>query len=359
MDKGGRLNGIDYLLDMNTRHSRLFSSETARGERRLYRERHPLEIMAFKCMDGRLNLSVMTKSALGLIVPVRNVGARFRVGWPKFNDVVIEQYEYALTKKRALLAIASYHFSRGDEHRGCAGFNKDTNAARAFASGLKDQLKIFGQGAAFYTMLVGIETDLDALVLHGENEKNALDLSMVTDASEENLKRLLRDLYPKMSNEMIRDFLPLVAGNIEHIKEIRAANRPIEDIVHREWVLAFGRGFDWFHEPNTAIIVGPYDPELRKPLATAAELLLKNLKEGRLKEGVVLVSSAPYRERAGYDRLAACAKAVWQNEFAMQIITEEFPDLLPHLTQLTAVMDTETRALEILARTEIASTVAA
>ncbi len=349
-----RIDGIEYLLDLNKRHSQRFSSEVERGERRLYRHRHPLEIIAFKCMDGRLNLSVMTKTAPGIIQPMRNVGAKFRLGWPFMRETMGEHYEYAQKQGRACLVIASYHYSRGDTHRGCAGFNGDVDAARAFASGLKKQhVKVFGNGAAFYTILVGLETDLDALILHSDDEAETIDLSTLTDASPKNVEELLRRLYPKMSQEMIRDFLPLVVGNIDHIQEIRAANRPVEDITHREWVLAFGRGFDWFHEPNTAIVVGPFDPDLRKPIATGASLLLRNLNEGRISRdtGVVLVSSAPYRYRAGYDKAAAIEKAYWHNEYAMEVITEEVPDLLPYLKQLTAVMDMETRSLEVLART--------
>ncbi len=348
------LSGIDHLLELNARHSRGFSSEAARGERRLYRVRHPLEIIAYKCMDGRLNLSFITKTALGIIQPMRNVGGRFRLGWPMMREVVGNHYEYSLRKGRACLVIATYHFARGDDHRGCAGFNKDTAAARAFASGLKRQhVDVFGQGAAFYSILIGIETDLDALVLHGDREEDVVDLSTVTATSTEDLEAMLRKLYPGMSNDMIRDFLPLVAGNIEHIAEVRAAHRPVANVVHREWVLAFGRGFDWFHEPNTAIIVGPFDPDLRSPIATAAGILLRNLEEKRasLERGVVLVSSAPFHERAGYDRAAACEKARWQDEYALQVITEEVPGLLPHLHRLVSVMDADTRALEVLERT--------
>ena len=201
---------------------------------------------------------------------------------------------------------------------------------------------------------MGIETDFDALILHGDNENDIVDLSTVTDSSVENVKGILRSLYPNMPSEMIYNFLPLILGNIRHIDAVRKANRPVEDIVHKEWVLAFGRGFDWFHEPNTAIIVGPFDEELRNPITTAARLLLSNLKEGRVsRKSVVLVSSAPYRNRSGYDHLAARKKAIWQNDFAMRVITQnsDLKDLLPHLRQLTAVMDMETRALEIISST--------
>jgi hypothetical protein len=68
----------------------------------------------------------------------------------------------------------------------------------------------------------------------------------------------------------------------------------------QEQVLAVGRGFDWLHLPNKALIVGPYrfvdfkhcckafrmtrfiSYNLGDPIATAGSLLLSNLKDGRI-----------------------------------------------------------------------------
>ena len=348
------LHGIEYLLDLNARHSAVFASEAACGDRRMYRKKHPLEISVIKCMDGRLNVPVMTNTAMGIIQPWRNVGGRFNLGWVGFKDAVANWYEYSLSQSRSCLVMVSYHYSRGDKHRGCAGFNYDTDAARASALELQRQfIRVFGNGTAFYTILVGIETDLDALVLHGDDAAaESLDLATISDGSTDHLESILRKLYPQMPSQILEDFIPIVAGNLDHIKEIRATNRPVADILHGESVLALGRGFDWLHEPNKAIIVGPFDPELRIPISIGAKLLLSNLNEGRIpkEHGVVLMTSAPYRERAGYDRPAAREKALWLNQFALRIIKEEATELLPYLHQLTAIMDSETRELDVLHR---------
>ena len=350
------MNGIDYLLDVNARHSQEFKSPKTFLDRKLYREKHPLEISALKCMDGRLHLPKITKTALGIIQPWRNVGGKFDLGWTGFKESISGWVEYSIGRERSCLVIATYHFSRGDKHRGCAGFNYDTDAARASALALRNQFqRVFGNGNAVYPIMVGIETDLDALILHGDDESRApVDLAAVTDASEGNLQNILRDLYPAMPAQIMRDFIPLVSGNIENIRETKATNRPAADTLHKEWVLAVGRGFDWLHEANTAIIVGPFDPELRLPIATAARLLLSNLNEGRIpkEDGVVLMSSAPYRELAGYDRPGAEEKAKWVAQFALKVITEETPELLLYLKRLTATMDINTRELNVLERTD-------
>ncbi len=258
-----------------------------------------------------------------------------------------------MSKDRTCLNFVTYHFSRGDAHRGCAGHEYDTKAAYASSLELKKQyVRVFGQGV-FYTILVGMETDLDALVLHGEHEGvEPLDLSTMIETSPDHLESLIRALYPNMPAGTMAGFMQLVLGNVEHIRETRVSNRVVADIVHQEKALCLGRGFDWLHVPNKAIIVGPFDPELRAPIATAAKLLLSNLEEGRIPEegGVALISSAPYREHAGYDRPAACEKAEWLASFGKRVIEQDVPKLLPYLSELTTVVDEGTRQLEVLHR---------
>ena len=103
---------------------------------------------------------------------------------------------------------------------------------------------------------MGIETDSDALVLHGVNAQ-VLDLATVDKTlTDEALRVQLQQLYPDMQWQMLNDLLPLLRGNLEHIAQIRAANRPIAEAEHKEQILAIGRGFDWLHLPNKALIIG-------------------------------------------------------------------------------------------------------
>ena len=102
-NREGNVDEIKYLLALNKKHSDLFISPKVSGERRLYRSKYPLEIIAYKCMDGRLNLSLMTETAPGIIQPMRNVGAKFVFGWPVVMDVITEHYEYALKKSGLVL----------------------------------------------------------------------------------------------------------------------------------------------------------------------------------------------------------------------------------------------------------------
>ncbi len=353
-----RTRGIDYLLELNRQHSELFCSPAEQAARRLNRSLHPTEIMAAKCMDGRLNLSVITKTALGIIQPLRNVGGRFDLGWPYFKEFVAEWHEYSIRIGRGCLFFVTDHFSKGEPHRGCRGFGYDHQAALAHSRGLKAQFdEDFGIGSAFYTAHITIETDLDALTLHGEHGES-VDLAEAKFSSDDEICSMLGELYPSMSERMRLDFFPLVKGNIQHIAEIRDENRPLEDADHREWVLAVGRGYDWLHKSNTAFIVGPFNPNLSDPIETAARLLLDNLATGRINgdHKIVLMTSAPFRTVTGYDPKTAARKSRWLTSFALETIKNRVPELAPYLSVLTTTVDINTRKLEVLERLESVAT---
>jgi hypothetical protein len=78
-----------------------------------------------------------------------------------------------ITGGHCCLPLVTYHFSKGDPHRGCAGHGYDTAAARAGAYSLVEQIeRVFGGNhACVYPIVVGIETDEDSLVLHGKDDQ--------------------------------------------------------------------------------------------------------------------------------------------------------------------------------------------
>ena len=346
---------VEKLLKINEDHAQLYMNLAA--ERQIYRAQHPTEIAAMKCMDGRLHLPVMTNTAAGVIQPWRNLGGKFNLGWPHYQDTVFEWADYSFNKGRNCIVLATYHFARGvagedpekTHHRGCAGYKYDTEAAKAGSLQLKDQFNRVFNSNGLYAIQCGIETDLDALILHGENG-DIVDLAEIHFDSVEDIEGRLRQLYPSIPVEVLRDLIPMVKGNIEHIAEVRASSRPVADAEHKEWVLAVGRGFDWLHELNTALIVGPFDPDLEGAIATAAGLLKSNIESGRVnsKEGLVLLISTPYRDPAGYRRRKAEEKANYLSSMAYRVIQERVPEIIPYLSIVTTVVDTNTRKLNVL-----------
>jgi len=337
---------IDFLIEHNRNQSINFCDTANKLWRQEYRENHPTEIIVLKCMDGRLHLSIMTGTPLGIIQPFRNIGGKFKLGWPYFGSLLKESVDYAESRKRDCLILVTYHFSKSDIHLGCKGFNYDTEAAKRSAKELVNQLKhtFIRSNVSVYPILVGIETDQNVLIAHNEND-DILDLSRFDIPDEEALREEIAKLYPDMKLRIIDDLLPLLLGNIRYMKETAHIIKSPESIDHCEQVLGVGRGFDWLHEINKALIVGPFSFDLVDPIAKAAGILMGNIDAGRIskEEGVVLMSSAVYRKALGAEQKLAESKAFELAELSLDTIKKHAPKLLPYLSILVGTVNLNTR----------------
>jgi hypothetical protein len=104
-----------------------------------------------------------------------------------------------------------------------------------------------------------------------------------------------------------------------------AVNERLLDIEHREWMICLGRGFDFLHTPNIALIIGPYSPNLDVPIRRAAGIIEANMHAGRIPDdGFLLLASVPYDE-IGVDRARAELKSRFLSTFAADVIRAEFP----------------------------------
>lgn len=339
------LSGIEYLLALNEKHSKEYTS--AAWARTLYRAQHPTEIMATKCMDGRLHLPVITETALGVIQPYRDLGGAFDLGWIGFQQAVAGWVNYALTHGRNCLMIVTYHYARGNPERGCRGFGYDVKKAQGATRHLKEQFDFAFGRSATYAIQVGIETDLDALVLHGDTGE-VVDIATMSDQDKQDVSAMIKRLYPEMPHQIQIDLQPLIEGNIRRVDKVKRAKRPVKEVEHNEWMLGVGRGFDWLHEVNMAFLVGPFNPNLEQPIKTAAALLMANVKAGRAKlKHTVLLTSAPYRDHAKEKTLAEL-KARFLSGFAYDVIKRHEPELAKSMSRLTGTIDMHTRALKLI-----------
>lgn len=337
---------IDWLFDIAARYSAAFSSPEAYLARKRYLAEHPTDIMVMKCMDGRINIPIATNTPKGIIQPVRNLGGMFNLGWPHLGEMVANHVQNVVSHGRRMLNIITYHYSKGDPQRGCAGFNYDTDAARAHTYEIRAQVEhVFGLGhATVYPLVCGFETDEDALVLHGSNG-DTLNVAELGAQDRDSLHLRLASLFPDMPRQMREDMLPLILGNIDHIAEVRQTKREL-DIEHREWMICIGRGFDFLHMPNLALIIGPYSPDLADPIRKAAGIIQSNMQAGRIPDdGFLLLASAPYDE-IGVDRARAELKARFMREFTAGVIRREFPALAAKMHERIAVLDWHSRAQE-------------
>ncbi len=339
---------IAWLFELARRHSAEFCSPESTLARERYLARHPTAIAVLKCMDGRINLPVATQTPLGIIQPFRNLGGMFDLGWPHLGEVLAGHVHRMVAVGRRVLVLITYHFSRGDPRRGCAGFQFDTAAAIAHTDSIKRQVEhTFGAGhGTVFPLVCGFETDEDALVLHGSHDER-LDLSTIGPADAAGLAPRLAALFPDMPTQVREDLLPLLEGNLAHVAAVRGAARAL-DIEHREWMICLGRGFDFLHTPNIALIIGPYSPDLADPIRKAAGIIEANMQARRIPDdGFLLLASVPYDE-LGMDRARAELKSRFLSRFAAQVVKQDHPALAAKMSVRTAVLDWRSRALQTL-----------
>ncbi len=343
---------IDWLFDLAGRHGELFRSPEAWLARERYLAEHPTAIAVLKCMDGRINIPVATNTPTGILMPFRNLGGMFDLGWPHLGEVLAHHVQRMVGTGRRVLFLITYHWSKGDPARGCAGFNYDTQAAIAHTQEIRRQVQhIFGSGhGTVYPLVCGFETDEDALAIHGV-DGGLLDLATLGAWDVATLEPRLAALLPDMPAQMRADLLPLLAGNLEHIVQVREQVRRRErtlDIEHREWMICLGRGFDFLHTPNLALIIGPYSPDLADPIRKAAGIIEDNMGADRIPaDGFLLLASVPYDE-IGVDRARAELKSRFLSGFAAEVIRAEYPALAERMAMRTAVLDWRSRNLEPL-----------
>ncbi|KAI9002830.1 hypothetical protein DFJ74DRAFT_647273 [Hyaloraphidium curvatum] len=302
---------ISWLLDLARSHSAEFCSPDAQLALRRHLALHPTRIVVLGCMDGRINLPVATRSPTGAMLGFRNIGGKFDLGWPGMGATLSEEVGKAADGGSRVLALVTYHYSRGSHARGCAGWGNDTEAAKRHTGRIGGQIgEMFGlRRDAVFPLLCGFETDEDALVLHGSNG-DVMDVSTLEEGDRPGIRGRLDALFPDMHPSVRNDLVPLILGNMDHIAELRTTSRAL-DIVHHEWILAVGRGFDFLHVPNQALIVGTYSPDLATPIATAAKIVHGNMASGRVNpDGMLLLAAAPYTG-TGVDRARARMKAAF------------------------------------------------
>ena len=337
---------IDYVLAHNADAVRDYANPDNALWRRQYRARCPTEIATLECMDGRLNMPIMCDVPVGIIHQFRNIGGKFDLGWSYFGLLVNRWVETAVKRGHDALVIVTYHYSKGNTHRGCAGWGYDTNAARNDAFAIKAQFeRVFGnEHRIVYPIIIGIETDEDVFIVHGENGET-LELASITETGMASLRATLRRLFPDMREQVVLDLLPLLEGNVKHVANVRAHNRTPVEHEHMEQVMGIGRGFDWLHIHNKALIIGPYEHNLREPVEKAAGILLSNLEAGRIPkdDGVVVMTSGTYKDENGPERLLAIEKALSYARFAKKTIEAAVPALVPHVSYLAGYVDVNTR----------------
>jgi hypothetical protein len=335
----------DYILRRNEDFITKMSDPREREMLRLWKEWGRTEVAVLKCMDGRLTMSHITNTPPGLMQVFRTMGGKFDLGMPWFGELLHQWIEYSSSKNRNCLVFCTYHFSKGNAHRGCRGFNYDRYAAQQAAEQLRRDIAYTYKGAntLVYAIVVGIETDEDALILHSHHA-HGVNSSML-DSSEstippstggygfnEELEEELERLYLDMPLRMRKDLAAIMSRNVNHIREVRKQKRTPVELDHLEQAICVGDGFHWLNEPNTAFIVGPYSATWHVDVKVAGGIVLESMRDPKRlasmsQDGVALVCASSYREQWRPLMRRAELRARYFAEIAIAVLQKEVPEL--------------------------------
>ncbi len=164
---------------------------------------------------------------------------------------------------RYLKGIA-YHFSSRDpEHEGCAAHGSDT--LKAAQAGLNRLLSFqeavensFGRGASIDLLLMGLDTDTDAIRIHLPDAQGDLSLQRFVDCmelyeatqelsfhqAEHHLKNVILEVSPEIGDGMLRFVSYLIFNNFDQIDYVRSYHgHYYSDIGHAERFIGAGVGF--------------------------------------------------------------------------------------------------------------------
>ncbi len=225
------------------------------------------------CADGRLahliryvlrlpHRSVRRKSYAGAMFDIEDSiqkwveteMLRFRAGRPNTADAPTRY-----------LKLVAYHYSSVDpEHEGCAAHGSDT--AKAAAAGL-DRLLGFQQaiensfccGASIDLLLIGLDTDTDAIRVHVPDAAGAIDLARYVDAMDlyastarldasrarHDIHDEVRQSSPGVVEGTARLIERLIENNLSQIAYVRGYHGDhYADIGHAERFIGAGVGFE-------------------------------------------------------------------------------------------------------------------
>ncbi|HJV33116.1 MAG TPA: hypothetical protein VJ694_03760 [Patescibacteria group bacterium] len=336
------------MLRLNRNYSERFLAQGE--ERRRYYEEHPTNFATFKCMDGRVNLSTLTQTPIGIIRPFRNIGGIFDLGWSVLNAQIAKYVKTsAHVKGRKVLFLVTYHYAKGNPERGCRGHKYDVGEGIRCARRQVEQIRrVFRGHEDVHAILVGVETDHQTLFFHGRDRQRVSMAGLRGEDGE--ILDVIRTLYPDIHPDIVPDLALLMRGNIRHLNGLKRTEHDIEEREHRERIIAIGDGFEWIPY-NCALAINDLELTLDDTIGMAAGIIKDNLLSERIPKGkVLLFASVSYKEDEGetYMRELAVERARYLSRLGLESIRKHHPDLYRHFEALTCVMRWEDRLLEVI-----------
>lgn len=232
---------------------------------------HTLDISP--CADGRLAHAIRYVLRLPIDAVRRKsyAGAMFDIDNSIEKWVETEMLRYREGKPNTAdvptryLKTVAYHFSSVDpSHEGCAAHGSDD--AKAAAEGLNRLLEFqqavensFCCGASIDLLLMGIDTDTDAIKVHIPDANGEIDLNRFVDAKDvyqqtqhlstsegmQRIEQMIRSVQASVSDGMLKLISKLLLNNLSQIEYVRSYyGSHYEDIGHAERFIGAGIGFE-------------------------------------------------------------------------------------------------------------------
>jgi len=308
--------------------------------RSAYRESHSTEFALTKCMDGRVDVTLITGTPIGIITAFRSVGGIHNLEWKKFRRCLENWLNHAKAKKRSAVLIVTYHWSRGALQFGCKGFNYNLQAAVDGMSRFRRQVESHYRGE-IWPVMVGLETDTNSLIVHSPKGE-ILDLGLVyPDTGKSFLEEKLHSMFVGFPESVLKDLASLFLGNVQYINNNKVKSS--EPLDHQEQVLAIGDYVEWLPF-GFALKLGLHDPVLKQSIVVAASIIHDNLLSGRIPNNGALFISVPYWQPN--QRQAAITQSNSLFQIANKSIRENYPDMRNFFNPLVGVMDLSTNGFE-------------
>ncbi len=347
---------IEEVRCLNARQVRVFAEQQPNRTRR--RSQHPTEIVIIQCADGRVCTATAAQVPEGIVTEMREIGGQFDPASPIFHSRLLDILRFAQSRGRQVLIWVIYHFSEEDPELGCAGHGCNRETARRCAERLTQTINVElldGRHDLARAITVGYETDEDVFLMHEAEGRHVVSMTNLLDAGEGALREICLALYPDMSGDMIEDLIPLMAGNIRHVQEIRSSGRGPQRIDHREVMIAIGSQLGWLTRGNRnyALALSDKDPtQLPVMVQKAARLILESRYAGRIDiPHSLLFSQVPYSlvgeppELHTFLQKQALLQARRLAEVGMDAIRRAFPSDIGVFRGFIATLDRNTQAL--------------
>ncbi len=348
-DKGGDdINA--HVVTLYEQQSRLYQQDET--QRRRYFSKHPTFFGCLKCMDGRVEIPTMTKTARGIVKPYRAIGGKFELFWPAFQNSISHWIKNAAAHGEHSCILLTSHFCSVKRELGCKGWENDRDAARRHMEMLARQM---GEdyGEQLVAIPTSVDTAFDELILHGP--RGDISGASLRDKDIATIRKDIRRAFPQMPIQVIKDLAPFLHGNAQRVTELKSNPRSIQEMEHDERVIAIGEGFDGLTTDNFALMNSDVNPNLDSALVIAAQIIEQKVVSSAI-QAMVFTNIFFGSDRGilhnlpGMDKRCAVRRSRGLQEFAQNHIRKQCPALWRsgRLHFLTAVTRESTRELEVI-----------